>query len=207
MNYTLKYNFLQYFIFNLIEKLYIFFIILLYNNIGDNMENFLFVLEIIGTIAFAIGGAILAIKNKLDILGVIILSVISAIGGGVIRDIALSNSIMLFEYPIYLIIALITSLIIFIIFYYNKKTYLFENKIFNTILNTIDGIGLGVFVVVGYSVAQSCTNNTLLMIFCALVTGVGGGILRDLLVNRIPNIFRKHIYGLAAIIGLIIYLV
>ncbi len=171
------------------------------------MEIFLLVLEIIGTIAFAIGGASLAIKNKMDVLGVMILGLIAAMGGGVIRDIVLNNDIVLFEQPIYLFTAVITSLIIFIIFYFTKKVELFDNNIFNLFLNITDAIGLGVFVVIGANVAISLTDNIILIIFCSLITAVGGGILRDVFVNRIPNIFRKHIYAIAAIMGLTIYLV
>ncbi len=172
------------------------------------MDIFLFVLEIIGTIAFAIGGSVLAIKNKMDVLGVIILACIAALGGGLIRDIVInSESIVVFNQPIYLAISIVTALVIFIWFYAIKKIDFLDNDRFNFFLNIIDGIGLGVFVVVGAQVAYGVTDNILLIIFCSLITGVGGGIIRDLLVNRIPNIFRKHIYAIAALIGLVVYLV
>lgn len=169
---------------------------------------FLYILEIIGTIAFAIGGSVLAIKNKMDILGVIILAIVSALGGGLIRDVIInSESIVLFSQPIYIIVSIITALVVFVIFYGSKRIDLFDNKYFNFFLNVIDGIGLGVFVVVGAQVAYGVTENLLLIIFCALSTGIGGGIIRDLMVNRIPNIFRKHIYAMAALLGLIIYMI
>lgn len=172
------------------------------------MIMFLYILEIVGTIAFAIGGSILAIKNKMDILGVIILAIVSALGGGLIRDIIInSEAIVLFSQPIYIIVSIITALIVFIIFYCSKRIDLFDNKYFNFFLNVTDGIGLGVFVVVGAQVAYGVTENLLLIIFCALSTGIGGGIIRDLMVNRIPNIFRKHIYAIAALLGLIIYMI
>ncbi len=172
------------------------------------MELFLFILELIGTIAFAIGGSILAIKNKMDILGVIILSIIAALGGGLIRDVVInSNSIVLFDQPIYLATSVVTSIIVFVFFYATNKIEFLDNEHFKFALNIIDGIGLGVFVVIGANTALLITDNILLIIFCSLITGVGGGIVRDLLVNRIPNIFRKHIYAVAALLGLIIYLV
>lgn len=172
------------------------------------MSLFLLILEIIGTIAFSIGGSILAIKNKMDILGVIILACISALGGGLIRDVVInSDNIVVFNQPIYLAIAIITALVVFVWLYASKKIDFLDNKNFNFFLNVIDGIGLGVFVVIGAQVAYTVSDNILLIVFCALITGVGGGIIRDLLVNRIPNIFRKHIYAVAALIGLIGYLV
>lgn len=168
---------------------------------------FLYILEIIGTIAFAIGGSVLAIKNKMDILGVIILGVIASLGGGLIRDIVInSENIVLFSQPIYLLISVLTSQIVFLIFYYSKRIDLFDNKYFNFILNIIDGIGLGVFVVIGAKAAINVTDNLPLIVFSAFITGVGGGVIRDLLVNRIPNIFRKHVYAVAALIGIAIYL-
>ncbi|MFI3329962.1 MAG: trimeric intracellular cation channel family protein [bacterium] len=168
---------------------------------------YLFILEIIGTIAFTIGASVLAIKSKMDVLGVIILSIIAALGGGLMRDVILHKDIVLFEEPIYLIITVITSLIIFITFYFIKKTDFFDNKYFNIFLNIMDGIGLGVFVVVGANAALNLTSNLLFIVFCALITGVGGGVVRDLMINRIPVIFRKHIYALAALVGIIIYLI
>ncbi len=172
------------------------------------MDTFLLVLEIVGTIAFAIGGSILAIKNKMDILGVVILSCIAALGGGLIRDIVINNdSIVVFSQPIYLAISVLTALVVFICFYASKKIDFLDNERFNFFLNIIDGIGLGVFVVIGAQAAYNVTDNILLIIFCSLITAVGGGIIRDLLVNRIPNIFRKHIYAVAALIGLIVYIV
>ncbi len=168
---------------------------------------YLLILEIIGTIAFTIGATVLAIKNKMDILGVLILSIIAALGGGLMRDITLNKDLVLFEYPIYLIITLLTSLIIFVIFYSIKKIDFFDNKYFNLFLNIIDGIGLGVFVVIGANVSYQYTDNLLLTVFCALITGVGGGVIRDLMINRIPVIFRKHIYGLAALLGIVIYMI
>ncbi len=173
------------------------------------MDMFLFILEIIGTIAFAIGGTILGIKNKMDLLGVIIISIIAALGGGLIRDITLNNdNLVIFTQPIYLIIAISTSIIVFFIFYFiNKTRVLMDNNIFNYILNIIDGIGLGVFVVIGANVGYQVSGNLLLVIFSSIITAVGGGVVRDLMVNRIPIIFRKHIYCLAAFIGCIIYMV
>lgn len=169
--------------------------------------SYLFVLEIIGTIAFAIGGSILAIKNKMDLLGVIILSIISALGGGLLRDIVLNRNIVLFAEPIYLATSIVVALIIFLFFYSVKRIDFFDKKEFNVFLNVIDGLGLGVFVVIGANAAIALTTNVLFIIFCALLTSVGGGVIRDLMINRIPIIFRKHIYALAALLGIIIYLI
>ncbi len=172
------------------------------------MDMFLFALEIIGTIAFAIGGSILGIKSKMDILGVIIIGVIAAMGGGLIRDITINTgTLVIFEYPIYLIISITTSVLVFLLFYFiNKTIILIDNNYFNYILNIIDAIGLGVFVVVGANVGYAISGNLLLVIFCAIISAVGGGVIRDLMVNRIPSIFRKHIYCLAALVGCLIYI-
>lgn len=167
---------------------------------------YLLILELIGTVAFSIGASVLAIKNKMDVLGVVILSIIASLGGGLMRDIVLNKEIVLFFEPLYIITTICTALIIFTIFFLIKKIDFFENKVFNLSLNILDGVGLGVFVVIGANTAFNETTNLLLIIFCALITGVGGGVIRDLMINRIPVIFRKHIYALAALIGILIYL-
>ncbi len=169
--------------------------------------SYLLILEIIGTIAFSIGASVLAIKNKMDILGVVILSIVASLGGGLIRDITLNKDIVLFNEPIYLIISIVVPIVIFSIFYFIKKIDFFDNKVFNIFLNIIDGIGLGVFVVIGANNAYLISNNILLITFCSLITAVGGGVIRDLLINRIPVIFRKHIYAAAALIGIVIYII
>jgi uncharacterized membrane protein YeiH len=173
------------------------------------METFILILDIIGAIAFAYSGVIVAIKHKMDLLGVILLGCITACGGGVFRDILLSKNPSLFTvYPNYeLISAFATSIVLFLFFYF-KKNMSFFNKLWFKTLNTIlDAIGLGIFVIIGANVATNNNCNWFEVMFLATLTGIGGGILRDLLALRIPVIFSKHIYAVAAILEAVLYYV
>ena len=111
------------------------------------------ILEIVGTIAFAISGAMTAINRRLDALGVIILGVVTACGGGLLRDIMLGVFPQsLFIDSLYVIISASTSLLLFIVFYIIKDDSLTEKKWYNDLLTITDAIGLGAFVVVGADV-------------------------------------------------------
>lgn len=167
------------------------------------------VLEIIGTIAFTISGAMTAINRRLDALGVIILGVVTACGGGLLRDIMLGVSPQtLFIHPLYSIIAALTAILLFIVFYIIKDDSLTEKKWYNDLLTVSDAIGLGTFVIVGADTTISLKGidgNGFLIVFMATLTAVGGGMLRDIFVARVPNIFCKHIYAVPTIIGSIMY--
>ena len=166
--------------------------------------------EIIGIIAFAISGAMVAIEKDLDIFGVVVLGVTTALGGGVIRDLILAiNPPTMFISSNYAALAAISSLIIFIFSYYKYKYIQKNRKIFDNALNFFDSIGLGVFVVLGINTAMysGYSDNNFLIMFIGVITGRGGGILRDIMVKDIPFVLRKRIYALAAILGGGVYIV
>lgn len=176
------------------------------------IEWLVFSIEIIGTIAFALSGALRGIEKQLDVLGITILGVTAATGGGLLRDIILDNCPpLLFVNPIYVIIAAITSILAFIIVYLARcNHYQFKNHLsstFGSLLNLADAIGLGIFAVMGVQTAmqRGFFDNTFLTLFVGIITGVGGGMLRDLLVREIPFFLKKHIYFLAALVGSLSY--
>lgn len=171
------------------------------------MDIFILVLDIIGAIAFAYSGVVVAIRHKMDLLGVVLLGCITACGGGFFRDIVLGvKPISLFDTPNWeLIAAAITSFVLFIVFYFLKDLSFFEKYWFKTSVTIADAIGLGVFVVMGANVALKETTNWFMVVFLATLTATGGGILRDLLAMRIPVIFSRHIYAVAAIMEALIY--
>ena len=173
------------------------------------METFILILDIIGAIAFAYSGVVVAVKHKMDLLGVLLLGCITAVGGGVFRDIILGNfPVSLFVLPNYeLIAAATTSLILFIVFYFIKDMSFFDKHWFKTSVTIADAVGLGVFVVMGANVAFNHNANWFMVIFLATLTATGGGILRDLLALKIPVIFSRHIYAVAAIAESILYYV
>ena len=174
------------------------------------VETILFAIEIIGTIAFAITGVITALEKKFDIFGAIVLGTVTAVGGGIVRDLILGYTPpMAFRKSVYAITAVITSLAVFVIAYFFGKKIKKHYNVYSQVINIFDSIGLSVFVVGGVNSAISCGfgENMFLSIFVATLTGVGGGVMRDIMAGRVPKILRKRVYALAAIIGAIIYYV
>ena len=166
------------------------------------------VLEIIGTMAFALSGSLVAIDSELDIFGVTFVACITAFGGGILRDIILGiKPPAIFTSFLIFLLAMIIAITVFIIAYaYRKRFNSIKVKI-EFINNIFDAIGLSAFVVIGSEVGFShgFSDNGFIIVFAGMITGVGGGILRDILIDTTPYIFKKHIYALAAILGSILY--
>lgn len=173
-----------------------------------SIESVLLAIELIGTVAFAITGVITAIEKKFDIFGALVLGTVTAVGGGIVRDLILGYlPPMAFRKSVYAITAVVTSLAVFIIAYFFGKKIQKHFDIYSQIINVFDSIGLSVFVIGGVNSAIACgfKENMFLTVFVAVLTGVGGGVMRDIMAGRVPKILRKRVYALAAIIGSIIY--
>lgn len=168
-----------------------------------------FTIEIIGTIAFASSGAMVAIKKQLDLLGIIVLGVTTAVGGGMLRDILIGNiPPSLFKNPTYVLLAFITVILLFIIIRFRQN--ILESGSLGTyerIMNIFDAIGLGAFTVVGINttIAGDYGDYQFLTVFLGVITGVGGGILRDIMAGQTPYVLRKHVYACASIAGAVAY--
>ena len=166
------------------------------------MALFILIFEIIGTIAFAISGAMTGLRKNMDVFGVCILGLTTAVGGGVIRDLILGiTPPAMFRDPVYALLAVGVSIIIFIPI---VRRLLFANKrAYEHILLISDSAGLGIFTVYGASAAIDAGfgGNVFLTVFVAVLTGVGGGVIRDLFAGDRPYIFVKHIYACAALAG------
>lgn len=155
------------------------------------------IFEVMGTVAFAASGAMLGIKKQFDIFGIFILSATTAIGGGIIRDTMIGNTPPLaFQNPEFILITLITTLVVCI-------AYKQVSKVSNFLL-IIDAIGLGAFTATGVSLATERLDTVVLCVVMGVTTGIGGGILRDLLAKEIPLVFHKEIYAVASILGAVI---
>ncbi len=162
----------------------------------------LLVLEIIGTIAFAVSGAIVGIQKKMDLFGVSILGLTTAVGGGIMRDLILNiTPPAAFRTPIFAVTAVIVSIIVFLRPVYSSLEQ--KGTVYDILLLIMDSIGLGLFTVIGVQVAQtsSADANLFLITFVGVLTGVGGGILRDVFAGNTPYVFVKHFYACASIIG------
>lgn len=173
-------------------------------------EIFIFTLEIIGTIAFASSGAIMGIRKNMDIFGVNVLGITTAVGGGCIRDIILGiHPPKMFHNFTYVGTAIATSCLLFLLIYVRRE--LMQSKLlewYERTMNTLDAIGLGIFTVMGIRTAMemSYQHNLFLMVFVGVVTGIGGGMLRDIMAGTTPFVFVKHVYACAALIGAFLYL-
>lgn len=157
------------------------------------MADTITILEYIGVFAFAISGANVAIQEQLDLLGIYILATVTAMGGGIIRDIVVNQGVPVFfnSQPAVLIILIAATVAIFL-----KGRWKYK-----TLFAFIDAIGLAAFVVSAGIKGMDHGYNLLLFLFVTSITGVGGGMLRDIIINRKPDVFRKEIYCVAGVIG------
>ena len=168
-------------------------------DIGTPIDFFIYILDLFGTMAFAVTGAFKAIEHKADIVGIIILATITGIAGGTIRDIVLGKTLpnSLID-PSYVIITVITAIVLF--FLYSKM-----KKHWNVFLK-FDAIGLGVFTIIGATFAYNLFGmNFLVIVLSGMLTAIGGGILRDVFVNQTPIVFVKELYASASFIGAVVF--
>ena len=155
----------------------------------------LFAIEILGTIAFALSGAMVAIGKKMDIFGVAILGMTAATGGGIMRDLLLGvTPPAMLQHPVYALLALAVSLIAFL------PKIRRRIDLDNFYLIIIDSVGLGLFAVSGVK-AGTMYDNLFLQVFVGTITGVGGGVLRDMFAGERPMIFVRHFYASACLLG------
>ena len=162
--------------------------------------SFFNILDLLGTIAFAISGALAAMNRKLDLFGIFIIAFVTAIGGGTMRDVLTGEvPVNWMENTLYVyLIGVITVLAIIFrnkIFYLKKSLFLF------------DTIGLGVFTITGVEAGIQNNLDPIISIALGTMTGTFGGVLRDILCNEIPVIFRKEIYATASIFGGLVFVI
>ena len=168
----------------------------------------IFILEVLGTAAFSVSGALIAIGCNLDLLGVVFVGCTTAVGGGILRDLLIGiNPPNVFRDPTMMIIAAITAMVVFVVAYINAKRFSVMREKIEPINNIFDAVGLSAFTVTGTEIALSAGlgGRAIFCILMGMITGVGGGIFRDVLVNKAPYVLTKHVYALASIIGATIY--
>ena len=161
-------------------------------------EQFNLAIEILGTISFAMSGSFAAMQKRLDPFGVLIIAFITSVGGGTIRDLLLDVPVFWMHDLRMCILIMVTSVI----------TMIFKliEKNFQVTLFIFDSFGLGLFTIIGVSKGMNSDLHPLICLILGTITGVFGGILRDILLNRIPLIFRKEIYATACIVGGVVYM-
>ncbi len=162
------------------------------------IDGFISILDYLGTVAFAVTGASKAISHKADIFGIIVLATVVGVAGGITRDVIFGRFPTAFSDPIYISITVIVGVVMF--FLYAK----FKSEM--NIWLVFDAIGLGVFSILGASIAYQVVGMEFLpMLFGGMITAIGGGILRDVFVREIPIVFVKEVYAVASIIGIVVF--
>ena len=170
------------------------------------METFFFALEVIGVIAFAVSATVASIDNEVDLFGALLLSLITCFGGGMMRDVMIGDTPRFFTSYFLIVCASLTCLCVFIIAAVYKKRYVKNEIIIDHVNNYFDAIGLGIFAVMGAKICiTSGHTSALIAISLGMVTGIGGGMIRDLCLGKIPFVLNKRVYAVAAIAGASIY--
>lgn len=149
-------------------------------------------------------------KKKMDMLGVLVLGLVTAVGGGILRDVLMGElPPAAFQNPRYGMIALGAAFVAFWVgFFLSRRKRDIHSLIWDYTLLISDAVGLGAFTILGirYVQHQLGYDNPVLLMFVGVVTGVGGGVMRDVFAGNIPYIFRKHVYATASIAGAMAYL-
>ena len=158
------------------------------------MNDLLYWLDLFGIIVFSLSGALMAGRYKLDPFGVVVLASVTAIGGGTIRDVILQTPVFWVVQPLYIYVILTTALLTIILIRQPKR-------IPKRFLLIADALGLALFAVLGTQKSLALGSPLPIAIVMGTVTGVAGGMIRDVLCNVIPMILQKEIYALAAILG------
>lgn len=159
---------------------------------------FYFAIDILGTIAFAISGVLVAMEKKLDLFGVLIIAFVTAVGGGTLRDMLIGNTpVVWMRESVYIFTILGT--VVFAILFVNQLKYLRKT------LFLFDTIGIGLFTMVGIEKGLSAELTPIMCIILGTITASFGGVIRDILCNEIPVIFHKEIYATACILGGVSY--
>ncbi len=155
---------------------------------------FYLAIDVLGTIAFAISGVLVAMDKKLDMFGVFIIAFVTAIGGGTLRDVLIGNTPVVWMRDYTYLIVVLCSVVLAVIFV-NQLKYLRKT------LFLFDTIGIGLFTMVGIEKGLAAELTPVMCIALGTMTASFGGVIRDILCNEIPVIFRKEIYATACILG------
>lgn len=168
------------------------------NNLQDRMDQVIYYIGVIGSVAFAISGALNAMNKRLDPFGVFIIAFATAVGGGTVRDVLIGKSVFWLVDPIYMYF-IIAGTVVAIIFR-GKLNYLRKT------LLLFDTIGLALYTIIGVQIGLAANLDNVSCIALGTLTGSFGGVVRDILVNEVPVIFKKEIYATVSILGGSVYL-
>ena len=171
------------------------------------MDILLEILNIVGVVSFAAAGAMVAIDKETDIFGVLFLSITTCFGGGILRDVMISDGLPRFFSYLWpdVTICLITALAVFVAAKVQKEKYVKNEDTVTNVNNVLDAIGLGIFASGGTEICISLGISPFASIVMGMLSAVGGGMLRDVILRDIPFILRKRVYAVAALGGSAVY--
>ena len=158
------------------------------------LSDFIYYLDLLGTFVFAISGVLLAVEKRFDIVGAFIIGFVTALGGGTTRDILIGASPVAWMQDLNYLLCIPVAMLC---------TYLFYDQILKLkrSLFLFDAIGIGIFTILGIQKVLNLGLSPLIALIMGIVSAVFGGIVRDVLTNEVPLIFRKEIYASACLIG------
>lgn len=168
----------------------------------------MFILELVGVASFAVSGAMVGIDKKADAFGVIFLAIVTALGGGVLRDMMLGHlPPRMFTSFVYIALAAGCAAVVFIDALARRDKYRMRKERIDAIDNIFDAAGLAAFTVSGMdiAIAECGMGNAVLIVALGMTTGIGGGMLRDVLTNAMPMVLRKRVYAVASLLGALLY--
>lgn len=162
--------------------------------------DWLYIFDLLGCGVFAVSGAMIAFKRKMDGVGVLVLAAVTAIGGGTIRDLLLDAPVFWLSDPNYFYVIFVASVLT--VLWINQTQSLPAKA-----LELADALGLALFVIMGTEKALSFGVSNITAIIMGMMTGCFGGMLRDVLANRVPMILQKELYAMCCLVGAAIYVV
>lgn len=156
-------------------------------------------LDLLGTVVFAITGLLAARRKQLDLFGAIVIAMVTAIGGGTVRDLIMGVPVFWTQNDLYIYVVVVSALLLFFLARYRRLPV--------RMLLFLDALGLAVFTVIGTQKAMALGFSDPIAIMTGIMTGVVGGVIRDVLVGEVPLVFRKEIYATASFVGASLLLV
>lgn len=162
------------------------------------LASILYSFDLLGTVVFAITGLLAARRKQLDLFGAIVIAMVTAIGGGTVRDLIIGEPVFWTQNDIYIYVVVISALMLFFFARYQRLPV--------KLLLFLDALGLAVFTVIGTQKAMALGFSDPIAIMTGIMTGVVGGIIRDVLVGEVPLVFRKEIYATASFAGASVFL-
>ena len=178
------------------------------------MQTIVNIFEIIGIVSFSAAGAMIAIDKEMDIFGVVLSAIITCFGGGMLRDVLAGAAIGLdrpwffsgtSEANLYIIISVATAIAVFFVALAFKRAYVKEERLVRSVNNILDAIGIGVFSAIG--TASYVSAGPFVAITMGMISSIGGGLVRDVILNEIPFVLRKYVYAIPTILGSAAYYV